>query len=455
MAAAASAVYFYNLRGDVLIARTYRDDVPRAMAEAFRTEILKSKDFGSSPCRTLGTCSYLWMRHENIYIVAVTNANTNAALTFKFLSETIALLRNYFQGPVKESSVRSNFVLIYELLDEIMDFGYPQNLSPEILKLYITQRATGLEALLGAAGASGRPAPPPVNATLQVTGAVGWRREGLFYKKNEVFLDIIESVNVLMKADATVLRSDVTGHIQMKCFLSGMPELKLGLNDRVGMEGGAGSKDGPGGAEPARRAATSGKSRQVELDDTVFHQCVNLGRFNAEKTVSFVPPDGEFELMKYRITEGISLPFRVLPIIKELGRTRLETHCKVRSLFGSKLFAVSVVVRVPVPPHTAKASIVVSGGKAKYVPKENALVWKIRKFPGQAELSLSAEVELIATIAEKKPWSRPPLTMDFQVPMFTSSGLRVRFLKVWEKSNYNTVKWVRYVTRAGQYEIRV
>lgn len=36
------------------------------------------------------------------------------------------------------------------------------------------------------------------NATLQVTGAVGWRREGLKYKKNEVFLDIIEQVNLLM-----------------------------------------------------------------------------------------------------------------------------------------------------------------------------------------------------------------------------------------------------------------
>jgi len=40
----------------------------------------------------------------------------------------------------------------------------------------------------------------------------------------------------------------------------------------------------------------SGKT--IELDDVTFHQCVNLTRFNAEKTVSFVPPDGEFELMK-------------------------------------------------------------------------------------------------------------------------------------------------------------
>ena len=47
------------------------------------------------------------------------------------------------------------------------------------------------------------------------------------------------------------------------------------------------------------------------VQDVTFHQCVNLGRFNTEKVVSFVPPDGEFELMKYRCQEGISLPFRV------------------------------------------------------------------------------------------------------------------------------------------------
>ena len=33
-----------------------------------------------------------------------------------------------------------------------------------------------------------------------------------------------------------------------------------------------------------------------------------------------VPPDGEFQLMQYRITENVNLPFRVLPVVKELGR---------------------------------------------------------------------------------------------------------------------------------------
>ena len=60
------------------------------------------------------------------------------------------------------------------------------------------------------------------------------------------------------------------------------------------------------------------------LQDVTFHQCVNLGKFNTEKVVSFVPPDGEFELMKYRCQDNIVLPFRILPIINEIGRTRLE-----------------------------------------------------------------------------------------------------------------------------------
>ena len=39
--------------------------------------------------------------------------------------------------------------------------------------------------------------------------------------------------------------------------------------------------------------------------------------------------------------------------------------------------------------------------------------------------------------------------------MFTASGLHVRFLKVFEKTAYQTTKWVRYITTAGQYQIRI
>jgi AP-2 complex subunit mu-1 len=30
---------------------------------------------------------------------------------------------------------------------------------------------------------------------------------------------------------------------------------------------------------------------------SAFHQCVKLGKFDMDRTISFVPPDGEFQLM--------------------------------------------------------------------------------------------------------------------------------------------------------------
>jgi AP-1 complex subunit mu len=49
---------------------------------------------------------------------------------------------------------------------------------------YITQEGHKLEVA---------PRPPPA-----VTNAVSWRSEGIKYRKNEVFLDVIESVNILV-----------------------------------------------------------------------------------------------------------------------------------------------------------------------------------------------------------------------------------------------------------------
>lgn len=68
---------------------------------------------------------------------------------------------------------------------------------------------------------------------------------------------------------------------------------------------------------------------------------------------------------------------------------------------------------------------------------------------------LQADVELISTTREKKPWSRPPIHLGFQVPMFSASGLSVLYLKVWEKSNYKVEKWVRKLSKSGDYQFRI
>lgn len=51
---------------------------------------------------------------------------------------------------------------------------------------------------------------------------------------------------------------------------------------------------------------SGGKSKSVELEDVKFHQCVRLSRFENDRTISFIPPDGEFELMSYRLNTHVS-----------------------------------------------------------------------------------------------------------------------------------------------------
>jgi len=326
--------------------------------------------------------------------------------------------------------------LAHELLDEMLDWGYPQTLSLEAIKPFIFQKGSIKPEKLKQDKIS--------KITVQATGAIPWRSAELKYKKNEIYIDVIESVNMLMSNEGKVLHSNVSGSIMMKCYLSGMPECKFGLNDKLLMDKEA-------------KVGTRSKANAIEIDDCTFHQCVKLGKFDSDRTISFIPPDGEFELMKYRTTENVTVPFRVLPIVKEHSRTRIEIKVTVKSNFKDNIFGTKVKIQIPVPKNTATCKIYSQSGKAKYTPEVGAIVWKIRRFPAETEYTLGAEVELSSTVTiEKKQWSRPPISMTFQVPMFTASGLQVRFLKVLEqKQLYETIKWVRYLTQAGNYHFRI
>lgn len=86
------------------------------------------------------------------------------------------------------------FKKIYLLL-EILDFGYPQNSDTGVLKTFITQ--TGIKS---------QTKEEQAQITSQVTGQIGWRREGIKYRRNELFLDVLEYVNLLMSPQGIKLK---------------------------------------------------------------------------------------------------------------------------------------------------------------------------------------------------------------------------------------------------------
>ena len=87
------------------------------------------------------------------------------------------------------------------------------------------------------------------------SNVVSWRPEGIKHSKNEIFLDVIEKLNLLVSANGNVLRSEILGTVRMKSFLSGMPELKLGLNDKVLFE----------------MTGRTTRGKLIEMEDIKFH----------------------------------------------------------------------------------------------------------------------------------------------------------------------------------------
>lgn len=431
-----SAILFINNQGEVVISRFYRDNVSRSAADAFRLEVIAAKEI-KSPIHFIDGTSFMHIKKGNMFVVAVTKQNAHPVMVFEILYKLISVFEAYFGSKFDENSIRDNFVLIYELLDEALDFGHPQILSVDLLTKYIKSKESKFEMFKNTRLSDDK-------ITSEITGAIDWREEGKYkYRKNEVFIDVMESVNILKSSKGETLKSDVSGRVVMKTFLSGMPECKFGMNDKLQMEG------KQAGSSKRKTKTSSG----IAIEDIRFHRCVRLGKFDSEKAISFIPPDGEFDLMSYRVTQNITAPFSVIAVVQEVGK-RVEYDIKIKANFPSQLFATSVILRLPTPKNTARHKVEAPVGKTKYDPVENTLVWKLKKFVGGASFQLRAHVERIATIGDMQ-WSRPPITMDFQVPMFTSSGMHVRFLKVTEKTNYDTVKWVRYITKAGSYQIRI
>jgi AP-2 complex subunit mu-1 len=168
----ASSILFINEKGDILIFRKFRDDVSRKETANF-TKIVATKEVKETPMVEIDGVTFMHTTVNDVTVVATTKTNCNVTMIIEFLYQLVILCKAFIGGEFNENSIRKNFVLIYELLDEVMDYGLPQILEPDVLKLYITtgkvaKKLDNIEKLK--------------QITIQATGAIPWRSEGIRYR---------------------------------------------------------------------------------------------------------------------------------------------------------------------------------------------------------------------------------------------------------------------------------
>ena len=71
-------------------------------------------------------------------MILITNINSSCLFGLRThhdldVMHSLQVFTEYFKE-LEEESIRDNFVIIYELLDELVDFGYPQFTETKILQ---------------------------------------------------------------------------------------------------------------------------------------------------------------------------------------------------------------------------------------------------------------------------------------------------------------------------------
>ncbi|CAD8105829.1 unnamed protein product [Paramecium sonneborni] len=428
-----SSIYILDQKGRVLITRQYRNELPANIHETFNKKLLEFDEYTQKPVMIdKDGYTYIFIRHNNLIFMTVCSQNANCLMIFSFLFRLVQVLQEYFVN-VEEESIRDNFVVVYELLDEMLDNGYPQTTEFKILKEFIKTESFQLKE-------KKQPEQTNFNVVALVSNKISWRKEGIKYKKNEVFLDVIEKLNILIGQQGNVIKSEIIGQVQVKCMLSGMPELKLGLNDKAFFEA------------QGRQA----RARAVEFDDIKFHQCVRLSKFENERVIQFIPPDGDFELISYRLDIRVKPLFSVDVLIERKSTTKIEFLVKAKSNFKPKSTANNVEIFVPVPEDAEQPQFRTAHGSVNYMPEKEAMCWSIKQFGGQRDFMMNAVFHLPTIVSPNRDkFQKMPINITFEIPYFTVSGFQVRYLKIQDKSGYNALPWVRYITQNGEYQIRM
>ena len=401
---------------------------------------------------------YLHVKAGGLFWVATTRENVSPSLVLELLTRMYWVTRDYV-GHVSEDAVRKNFLLVYELLDEVLDFGLPQNSSTHRLKQFIAMEPMVV-----------RPRPPrgPATGPSEVVKSVlDTARTGA---KDEIFVDVVEKLTAIFDAGGALRASAVVGAVQVKSYLSGNPAIRVGLSENLVLA----RRAGAGAA--AADADAYGAEGAVVLDTYALHEAADAEVFERDHILELVPPEGHFALLTYRSSRPFRPPFRVSPLLEDdpLAADKLTLYVRLRADYDPSQTATGVEVTVPLPPgvqrvhfqpHAAPdASLLAAlpGARgafeqsAEWSERSRRVTWALRNLRGGREHTLRCRLTLDPDALGAGRLEYGPVMLQFVLPGKPSaSGLDVKYMKVLkDERGYSPSRWSRVVALANSYQVR-
>uniref|UniRef100_A0A673ZKM9 AP-4 complex subunit mu-1 n=1 Tax=Salmo trutta TaxID=8032 RepID=A0A673ZKM9_SALTR len=401
-----SQVFILSSKGDHLIYKDYRGEAGKDAVNKFYEMVTALTGDQPPVVMKHKELHFVHIRQGGLYWVATTKADASPFTIIEFLNRLTALVKDYC-GCLSEKSLQMNFALIYELLDEVVDFGYIQTTSTDILKNFIQTEAVSSKpfslfdlsnvGLFGADTQQNKVAPSAA-ATRPIVSSQG--EQG---GKNEIFVDVIERMSVVIGANGVLMKADIEGEIRVKCYMPSCSEMRIGLNEEFSIG----------------KSQLSGYGAAVRVDECSFHQAVRLDEFDTYRILKVCPISHKLFSFSTPPPLSLSLP-----------------------LFTSSLFS-SLSQELSSPDQSAELQ-----------PKNKAVHWEIPRFPGGAQLSALFKLE-VSGLSSASLQEVGPVSLSFELPKYTCTGLQIRFLRLSPIQPGPSQRWVRYVTHSDSYTIRI
>ena len=431
-----SQLFILSRRGDSIIYRDFRRDIKKSNDIFFRNVNFYTEEEIAPPMFNVDGINFIYIKTEDLYIVISTLDNSSPNYYLEVLDRVMKVIKDHI-GELTEETIRKNFVLIYEIIDEMIDFGYPQLSDTEQVKQFVfTEPVVELKNINTIKEMFNRNTKSNENTKRSITVTNDAK------SKNEIYVDVIEKITCLFSKSGTIISSGIDGCIKMKSYLKNSPELRVVLSDDVII------------------GKTSFSAGRMELAGYNFAQSARTKDFESQRTLYIIPPEGEFILMNYRINNEFAPPFRIYTIIEE-SDYKLELRIKLMANFNSNTKAGNIIITFNAPKEVQSVYFNLPKElkdihKVDYNQNEHLCKWTIPKIVGGTECMLSVKFTLQVNKPNLCRKELGPVIMSFEIPNFNISHMQIKELKVLSNdAKYNALRWVRMFTKAKSYVTRI
>ncbi|XP_054886132.1 AP-3 complex subunit mu-1 [Poeciliopsis prolifica] len=415
-----NSLFLISHSGDIFLEKHWKSVISRSVCDYF----LEAKEKAGDPenvAPVLQTPHHylISIYRGKLFFLSVSQTEVPPLFVIEFLHRVADTFQDYF-GDCSEVVIKENTVTVYELLEEMLDNGFPLATESNVLKEMIrppTILRSVVNTLTGGSNVGG------TLPTGQLSN-VPWRRAGVKYTNNEAYFDVIEEIDAILDKSGTTVFAEIQGVIEACVKLTGMPDLTLSfMNPRL-------------------------------LDDVSFHPCVRFKRWESERVLSFIPPDGNFRLMSYHVSSQnlVAIPVYVKQNISflETGSCgRLDITIGPKQTMGKTVE--SLMVTIPMPKSVLSVNLTASQGTYTFDLTTKEVLWDVGKLNPQKLPNLRGSISI--QTGAPKPEENPSINIDLKIQQLAISGLKVSRLDMYGEK-YKPFKGVKYVTKAGKFQVR-